>query len=372
MPEEVQCDVAIIGAGPAGTAAAAELASCASVVVLERSGIVMEKPCAGGVLARALRYLPAGALLHWEDGNVRRFTLAEAHQNEFERLTRRELLRTVCRKDFDSALAEAATRAGARILRGQKFAGMDLHSSGICVATDTLRLQARVVIGADGANSAVAKEAGMVRRLDMEPALVMQVVPVSMDAFRHRAIIDWGFPPGGYSWIFPKSDHLSAGAVGPSVDREALAGYARQLLALHVGSDYEVVSEEVGFVPLATSEVQRVADRIILVGDAGALVDPFTKEGISWALWSGRLAAEAVRGFLSGRNDLHAYQEMLDSELLPELDAAARIARWFYSDPSKALCWLRDKWFVWGGFCQLLSGRITHRRLSNNLSRLGQ
>jgi hypothetical protein len=66
-------------------------------------------------------------------------------------------------------------------------------------------------------------------------------------------------------------------------------------------------------------------------------------------------------------DDLQAYEDLLEGQLLPELRAAASIARWFYADTDKAQRWLAEKRLVWSHFCGLLNGHISHRRLCRML-----
>jgi geranylgeranyl reductase family protein len=370
--QELECDAVVVGAGPAGATAAAALAGSVSVVVLERKAVVEGKACAGGVLSRANKHLPPNALLRWQDDGVRVFTLTHRQRDGFSRDARRPLVRAVLRSEFDRTLIQWAEQQGARVLFGHRVSRIDVEDAQVRVTTDGLRVHAKVVVGADGANSVTARQCGLVRRLDRDLALVMRVVPRDMRPFRHHAAIDWDSPPGGYSWLFPKLDHLSVGAVGPGADRAALATCARDHLNYHAGDDCAVVSQSVGLVPLATSDLDRAGDRVVLVGDAAALVDPFTREGITWALWSGRLAAQAALRFLRGSAPLEAYEHLLQRKLLPEPHAATAIARWFYADPGEARRSLRDRSWVWSGFCHSLTGRLTHRALCNGLFLLPQ
>jgi geranylgeranyl reductase family protein len=367
---EIKRQVAVVGAGPSGSATAASLAAAGiSVILIDKRQSGTEKPCAGGILERAVSRLPEtrpDANL-WQDG-ITRFALSCDLRAGFERRTWRPLVRTVLRARFDEWLAECARAAGAELLSGQAVTSVLVEDEHVMVETERTRLRAEVLVGADGASSLVARQCGMIGRLDLEPAFVMKVKPVDMRSFRHRAAIDWNTPPGGYSWVFPKGDHLSIGAVGPAAGCRDLAGYAGELMRRDVGESANLVSEVCACVPVPTSEIRRALRRVLLVGDAAALVDPFTREGISWALWSSQLAAEAVLVFLKGEaQSLLLYEELLERELLPELRAAGELAQWFYSNPSSAHRLLRDKLLVWHAFCRLLTGRMSHRDLLRKL-----
>ena len=365
--------VVIAGGGPAGSTAAAALASAGiSVVVLEKRRSTGDKPCAGGILRRTMRIMPKAlaSCAKWQD-EIRKFYLSCGSSEGFERSTRGPLAYTVLRTEFDKLLAEHAERSGAQVLRGQCVERVEVDAGLVVAETRDLRVRARVLIGADGAGSLVARQFDMVRRLDLEPAFVMRVAPPAMGPWRGRVAIDWDAPAGGYSWVFPKADHLSAGAVGQASTCEELRKRTRGILAACVGTAPKEMSESFGCVPLGTSDLDRARERVLLVGDAASLVDPFTREGLSWAFWSAQLAAKAATAFLGGRTrSLLSYEALLEEELLPELRAAAEVAEWFYSDPLSAHRMLRDSPLVWHAFCRVLTGRISYRALLRKLPSL--
>lgn len=358
-----QYDIAIVGAGPAGSTAAAALARAGvSVVVVDRKSEEDEKPCAGGILYRAIRCLPRDIVVPWLGGDVNELILTSG-SDFFQRRTPRPLFRTVLRKDFDRALAEQAERYGAQIMMGTNISQVEPDESGVTLSAGSLRIRARAVIGADGTPSTVAYRCGMVRRLDLEPTMVMQVIPRDMEQFRRRVYIDFNTPAGGYAWIFPKDDHLSVGSGGPGVTKEAMINSAECCLERFAGSRCQIISRRFACIPLPSSDISRTSDRIILTGDAAGLVDPFTREGISWAIESGKLAAKAVLGFLNGQSKLQTYENLLERKILPELRAAGGITAWAYEDPARAHRWLRERWYFWLGFCGLLTGQVSHRSM---------
>jgi geranylgeranyl reductase family protein len=368
--QKADCQVAIVGAGPAGAVAAAALAAEGfSVLLLDNRRPGAEKACAGGILRRALPHLPSDKSLAipWQDAGVHSVCLTHQLAAELRADAGDALFQTVLRSEFDGALVEYAQRMGADVRFGENVRSVQTDGDCATITTADLCVRSKVVIGADGVNSVVARQCGLVRRLDVEPALVMRIEPDNMEPFRHHAFIDWDTPHLGYSWIFPKADHLSVGAVGcgANASREALEGWVRERCAEHaVGTGCRVVSDATAaFVPRFTSDLDRSGNRVLLVGDAAALVDCFTREGISWALWSGALAAKAISQFLEGKGQLSAYDRLLEQRLLPELRAATGIAQWFYSDPSGALGLMGKRDEVWEGFCALLRGNVRHQHL---------
>lgn len=369
MVHDLACDVVVVGGGPAGSAVAAALAPHAKVLLLEKNE-VSRKLCAGGILARARQHLPDHVAIPWQDDGIRHYILSCNYADAFRRSTRRALMGTVVRQEFDAALLKGAEQAGAKVLLGQPVSHVQVDDTGVAVQTPQLQVRARVLVGADGCNSIVGRQCGLVRRLECEAAVAMRVQPAAAGALRHCIAMDWGAPPWGYSWVFPKRDHLSVGAVAPGVGRETLLACARAHLRHCAGEGHQVLSIHTSWMPRSTSQLERAGSRVLLVGDAAALVDPFSREGITWALWSGELAAEAVKQFLAAGRPLTHYEELLRRSLLPELESAAAVAEWVYSDPRRAHYWLRNSRVVWESFCYVFSGRASYTVLQRVLGRV--
>ena len=132
--------------------------------------------------------------------------------------------------------------------------------------------------------------------------------------------LDFGDPPGGYGWIFPKEDHLNIGLggwrhVGPSL-RERLF----QLVRFY-GFETEQVWGLRGFhLPIRRNGSPLVDGNVLLVGDAAGLIDTLTGEGIYAALHSGRKAAKHISAYLNQEApDLEGYRRELEQGLLLEL-----------------------------------------------------
>jgi flavin-dependent dehydrogenase len=100
---------------------------------------------------------------------------------------------------------------------------------------------------------------------------------------------------------------------------------------------------------------------VALVGDAAGLVDPLSGEGIHMAFLSGRLAAEAVLGFLAGEaGDLSPYQRVVDRRLQPELTAARKLQELFHFAPPPYVALLRHSETFWRFLCHLIRGERTY------------
>jgi len=335
-------DVAIVGAGPAGGAAAFALAKGGlNVAVLEKAEPPRYKTCGGGVLARALRWLPANLRPAVE----RECLAAEVyhHAPALNFSTRREepIVSMVMRDRFDNLLTEAAIGAGAELFSGAPVVEIARHADAVELRTSDENFRARFVVAADGAGSVVARLCGLPDLRGVIPALEceMTVDPETLARFSGAARFDFGLTPRGYAWVFPKREHLSVGVL------------TTRRGACNLNNEYARYVQHLGLAPITEERHgymipgrprARLFDvpRILLTGDAAGLADPVTAEGISAAIRSGQLAAEAI---LAGRPDdtatRHMYRESLRATLLRELRVARMLARVLYDFP-KLRAWL--------------------------------
>jgi flavin-dependent dehydrogenase len=199
------------------------------------------------------------------------------------------------------------------------------------------------VIAADGAASAIARRAGWPDGRHLIPALEyeIQVDDRTFERFAHSPRFDVGLVPYGYAWVFPKAAHLSVGALttrrGPINLHHQVEAYLRV-----IGLAPRAVERHGFVIPLRPRSGPLVRGRVLLVGDAAGLADPVTAEGISFAVRSGRLAAEAI---LAGRLDPEPVAAAYRSSLVPllrELRVARAVARVLYQYP-RTRRWLIDR-----------------------------
>ena len=337
MNDSRSFDVAVVGAGPAGGAAALALSlGGLRVAILEKAVPPRYKTCGGGVLARALRWIPADlrAVVEHECKRVE----LHHHGPALSFATQREepIVTMVMRDQFDHLLTAAAQGAGAELFSGAPVIATLQHSHSVELRTNEGSFRARFVVAADGAGSSIARQCGLPELRRMLPALEceMTVDPARFERFRNAARFDFGLTPHGYAWIFPKKEHLSVGVLttrrGSCNLNDEYARYVKLL-----GLDAAIKEERHGFM-IPTRPRARLFDapRVLLAGDAAGLADPVTAEGISAAIRSGQLAAEAI---LEGRFDDAAtrrgYRKRLETTLLPELRIARVLARVLYDFP---------------------------------------
>jgi geranylgeranyl reductase family protein len=336
-PLPAETDVAVVGAGPAGSAAALGLARRGlRVALLERQRMPRYKTCGGGIVERARRKLEVDL-----DGVVERTCervvlglASPVRELEVERSG--GVVHMTMRATLDQRLAAAAREAGAVVVEGCEVRGLSETGERAVLATSLGDLHARLVVAADGITSRVAKLAGCPAIDARAPALEceVEVHPADLERLEGAARFDLGLPEGGYAWVFPKRAHLSVGVVrmrrGPARLDEALAAYLGRL-----GIAQPRRLERHGWsIPLAPRPGGLARGRVLLAGDAAGLADPLTAEGIGPALESGRMVAAAIADAdLEPGRAAPLYEQRLESELLEELRAATRLATLLYRRP---------------------------------------
>jgi geranylgeranyl reductase family protein len=333
-------DVAVVGAGPAGASAARVLAEAgARVVLLEKHALPRYKTCGGGVVERALRGLPPEVRAAVEATVVeRRCHAAEidlgADGLHFRAERQRPLISMVMRDRFDAALTAAAERAGAEVRTRSAVRGVAVRADRIDLDTTNGPVAARFVVAADGATSETARLAGWRPPRPCAPALEAEVRArdVDFDRLADVARFDFGPIAGGYGWVFPKRDHLSIGVCtmrrGVNLN-VSLAGYLQALGLTRL----EHADRHGFFITLGPRRDGVARGRLLLAGDAAALADPVTGEGISAAIDSGTLAGRAILGGGDEPGRVRAGYDRALAPLRREIRLGRLLARLTYDLP---------------------------------------
>ncbi len=289
-------DVAVVGAGPAGSAAAlAARRAGASVLLLDRATFPRDKPCGDGIAPHALDVLaglgvPAAA----EDfAPVRTLRLVGPGGGAVGRTMARPA-HVIPREVFDARLVRAAQTAGADLVR---------HSvREVTVEADRVvldgRYGARVVVGADGAGSVVRRALGYGVNPPGHLALAMRGYAPAPDGPAEQRIVTAAREWPAYAWSFPIGDgrvNIGYGEVlrGLPVRRADLLDRLAALLPdVDVGAATGLRGHHL---PLSTWRPHPGRGRLLLAGDALSLINPCTGEGIFYAVLSGSLAGAAAR-----------------------------------------------------------------------------
>jgi menaquinone-9 beta-reductase len=314
-------DVAVIGAGPAGSAAAIGLARRgASVLLADRARFPRDKTCGGGVTGRARAAAPC-PIDDVVEAVVTEADLRSVDGRTARRAGRSPLVYMTQRRRLDHHVASHAAAAGADFRDDARCTGIEVGRDGALLNIDGERVRARIVIGADGANGTAAAQLGLggnrALMLALEGHLDLELAPPELR--RGQLVLESGSIRGGYAWSFPKADHLNIG-IGGWIDegpelRVQLARFCRRL-----GVDPEALEPLRGHrLPLRSFRSRLASENACVVGDAAGLVDPLTGDGIYESFLSGRLAAEACVERLSGdRHALIRYGKTVTRALAPQ------------------------------------------------------
>lgn len=344
-----QCwDVVVVGAGPAGsTAARSAAAEGASVLLLDKARFPRYKTCGGGLIAVSYSLLPPAARSTVET-EVR--GVAFSRSGRMVRLRRSDdaLLHMVRRESFDQALVQAAVDAGAQFRDGVRVRGIEERDGRVILDVRPDTIEAKAVVGADGSAGRCGRYVGVrSERVDLglEYELAMprrqDGDPDGHPLWGHGrkqargwqdVRIDWGPAAGSYAWVFPKGDRLAVGVIQPRGNPDQSKAYLARWLQQLGLERAEVLAYSGHLTQWRTDDSPLSEGCVLLAGDAAGLLEPCSREGISFALrsgqWAGVAAARASRAQPQNRADhLNGYCDKVRSVLGVEQRAGARLLR---------------------------------------------
>ncbi|GAC1533362.1 MAG: hypothetical protein NVS3B12_12670 [Acidimicrobiales bacterium] len=307
-------DVVVVGAGPAGAAAAIDLARRGrDVVVIDKAVFPRDKCCGDGLTTGALRQLDALGLdprtvASWQpvDGcwvrspSGRTVEFPFPHNGLYGAVARRA--------DLDAAILELARASGVKVHEDHAFAALSVSEQGVTVTVDGREpISARYVVAADGMWSPVRKALGLVSPgyLGEWHAFRQYLHATGED---HRRLWVWFEKEllPGYAWSFPLPGGIVNVGFGirrtPGQATRSMAEVWRRLLEIPhiarvVGEDPVAESPHRAWplpARLPTTTLAGACGRVLFVGDAARATDPMTGEGIGQAIETGRLAGEAI------------------------------------------------------------------------------
>jgi menaquinone-9 beta-reductase len=320
--------VLVVGAGPAGSAAAYHLSRAgADVLLVDKATFPREKVCGDGLTPRGVRAIQRMGVDPTEPGFVRIDRLRTYGEDgvvidlpwpETKDYPSYGLTRT--RFDFDNLLTTRAVKAGAKLREGVEAKKPTVSEDGwvtgaVLEATEGPQgIRARYVIVADGASSRFAQQVG-VRRDESRPLGIAArryyrtdrpqepVLESFLNLWDGRSLMP------GYGWIFPLGDgvlNVGAGLLNTFTNFKDVS--ARKVFDVFVkglppewGIDEDHATGPIlsGPLPMGMNRQPLAIPGMLVAGDAGGIVNPFNGEGIAYAMESGELAAELVADALA-------------------------------------------------------------------------
>ena len=340
-------DVAVIGAGPAGSTAAYRLARAgARVLIVDKARFPRDKPCGGGVTARAARLLPFSIDPVVEDV-IERVECRLDFGPRFERLAHEPLAYMTQRRRLDHFLLEQAEAAGAEVRQG--------------TTVDARELDAGVVICADGCNGTGAKQLGLAP--EVVHGVALEANYPRDERYARTMVLEIASVPGGYGWIFPKGDHVNVGVGGWAREGPHLRAHLRRMCEAY-GIDPDAAANTRGYrLPMRHPGGPLVRGNAAVIGDAAGLVDPFSGDGMYEAFYSAQLVAEAV---LAG--DLPSYAAAVERRITPLTAAGWGAKRAFDRFPRTTFALARLP-VTWRAVEKILRGELSHPGAARGLEK---
>ena len=367
----LDCDVVVVGAGPAGSAAAKILAEQGiNSILIDKEQFPRDKPCGGGLTSRVLTRFPYIKDLNLiESSSYGSCLYSQSLQHQAELHKQEPVTSMVLREKFDDALVNLAIDSGARFHEGKTVTNINKTSEKAKVTlNDGTYVQADIVIGADGFFSTVARKTGLLLKHKYVGISVVEEFP--MDSKDMDRIYTKGrvchihhnvYGGTGYGWVFPKRCCVNIGLVDyhvsgdPKNTKKNLGKIFDNYLSLLKNTDLipeNIASRRLrgGHLPFHPLK-QTYANHTILCGDAAGFINPLNGEGIYYALASGeisaRVAAEAIQANDTSEQFLSRYEKQWKNDFGQEITSMLKLAKQFGQQSEKLIGIMsKDKKFM--------------------------
>lgn len=349
-----KCDVLVVGGGPAGSNAARYAAKGADVLLIEKKKeIGGPVQCAEGVSQGLFEKLEMKQSNRYISTNIEFVKLISPNGTvirlDGEKVKYWKSGMILDREVFDKAIAKEAARNGADFLMKTRFVSAKRTSNGVTVKAkqmnEDIQIDAKILIGADGPPSIVAKSLGMDTTVPLrylESGIQYLMMPMEIEPCIELYFGDC-YAPGGYSWIFPKGDDQANVGLGvlPVKAKETAQYYLDKFIQRPRFKKAKIVEVNAGAIPVNGPLKEPYMDNLLLAGDAGRFVNPLTGGGIHTAIITGKhageLAAEAIAKEDYSKDFLKKYNDMWKPDIYDELDKCLKAQEAFMKLTEKDL-----------------------------------
>jgi menaquinone-9 beta-reductase len=292
-------EVAVVGGGPAGAYCALQLAQRGICATVFDASHPREKACGGGISAYTLEKFPFLERFRQYGGSPKSLKLISCTDRTL--LVENDGGFNISRRILDQGILDLALNAGCKLVR-ERVLSVDKVADTWAITTSKRVLTAKIVVGADGVQSVVrAKTVGPISPQNLAITYGYLVTGVEQEPTTIKYLAE----VPGYIWNFPRGDHSCIG-VGSELQ---FGSQLKTLLDKFISTHYpraKFLSKFAALIPAANTpaffELPCVGPDWLLAGDAAGHVDPITGGGLLYALWSGKLAAEAI-----AKDDLTLY-----------------------------------------------------------------
>ena len=305
-------EVAIVGAGPAGSTCAAFCAAAGlRTLLIEREKFPREKVCGDCLnpscwpvlrrlgIAERVRQLPHGIL------NAVEFIALGGRKVIIDLPSGEESEIAIKRSLFDMLLMSRARELGTQVYEETTVTALTSSNGWKIETARGATFAAQTLVGADGRNSTVARLCNWLPRPARERVALQAHIALPA-GFGNRVVLQ--FLPEGYSGQAPVNrDELNLCLVSNPSNMAALRHWAEKQFALQQDHQWHTIT------PLTRAALAPARDKLFLVGDAARVVEPFTGEGIYYALRSAELAAQAIVKVIRGNHDVDPASEYAEA-----------------------------------------------------------
>lgn len=368
MEMTTKYDVIVIGAGPAGATATSILAkNNINTLLIEKEELPRSKICGGAVSKRALLILEHANI---KIGKLNTFKKCDSMQlgtfdfDSVENLANvrfdNEVAYLTDRDEFDYAIVKDAVSKGAELKQNLMVKNIEKENSLFTIIGNDFSFESKYLLCADGVNSTSAKLLGLRSKWKTdEVGLCIESHISDYEPPQAPLNFYFGGVKWGYAWFFDKGSHGSIGTGTLLKDASNLrklfesfvknCGYMKSMKQLKINA---------WRVPATGGISRNFADvNALLLGDAAGLADPFLGEGISYAIQSGKIAAECI---INNKTD--NYDKIIENEITSNLRYARVLVKLVKLDPKRFIKLLSNDKTIAMDYVEVMQGNSTYQK----------